>query len=73
VGEALNDGSIAVGMFNRGWGAMPVTIDFRDIGLGNSLALRDLWAKDDLGNFREKYTALVPQHGVVMLRVKRGT
>jgi alpha-galactosidase len=71
--KPLNDGSIAVGMFNRGWGAMPVTIDFRDIGLGNSLALRDLWAKDDLGNFREKYTALVPQHGVVMLRVKRGT
>jgi alpha-galactosidase len=71
--KPLNDGSTAVGIFNRGWGAMPVTIGFRDLGLGNSLVLRDLWAKEDLGTFQEKYTAIVPQHGVVMLRVKRGS
>jgi len=71
--KPLNDGSTAVGLFNRGWGAMPVTVDFRDLSLGNSLVLRDLWAKGDLGTFQEKYTVIVPQHGVVMLRVKRGT
>jgi alpha-galactosidase len=71
--KPLNDGSFAVGIFNRGWGTMPVTVDFRDLSLGNSLVLRDLWAKEDLGTFQEKYTAIVPQHGVVMLRVKRGS
>jgi len=71
--KPLKDGSTAVGLFNRGWGAMPVTVDFRDIGLGNSAVVRDLWTKKDLGPFQEKYTATVPQHGVVMLHLKRGT
>jgi alpha-galactosidase len=68
-----NDGSAAVGLFNRGWGAMPVTIDFRDAGFGTAAEVRDLWAKKDLGRFQEKYTATVPQHGAVMIKVKRGT
>jgi alpha-galactosidase len=70
--KPLKDGSAAVGLFNRGWGAMPMTVDFQEVGLGNSVAVRDLWAKKDLGPFQEKYTANVPQHGVVMLHVKRG-
>jgi alpha-galactosidase len=70
--KPLKDGSAAVGLFNRGWGAMPVTVDLRDVGLGNSAVVRDLWAKKDLGSFQEKYTAIVPQHGVVMLQIKRG-
>jgi alpha-galactosidase len=71
--KPLKDGSTAIGMFNRGWGAMSVTVDFREIGLGNSVNLRDIWARKDLGSLREKYTAAVPQHGVVMIQVKRGS
>jgi alpha-galactosidase len=52
---------------------MPVTVNFRDLGLGNSAVLRDLWAKKDLGAFQENYSAIVPQHGVVLIQVKRGT
>jgi len=70
--KPLNDGSAALGLFNRGWGAMPVTVAFRDTGLGSSADVRDLWARKDLGPFQEKYTAIVPQHGVVMIKVKRG-
>jgi alpha-galactosidase len=71
--KPLKDGSTAVGLFNRGWGAMPVTVGFRDIGLGSSASVRDVWARKELGSFQEKYTAAVPQHGVVMILVKRGT
>jgi alpha-galactosidase len=71
--KPLKDGSSAVGLFNRGWGAMPVTVEFRDIGLGSSARVRDVWARKDLGSFQEKYTAAVPQHGVVMILVKKGT
>jgi alpha-galactosidase len=71
--KPLKDGGTAVGLFNRGWGAMPVSVDFRDVGLGNSAVVRDLWTKKDLGPFQEKYTATVLQHGVVMLHIKRGT
>ncbi|MGA8153726.1 MAG: glycoside hydrolase family 27 protein [Terriglobales bacterium] len=70
--KPLKDGSAAVGLFNRGWGAMPVTLDFRDVGLGNSVLVRDVWAKKDLGTFQEKFTATVPQHGAVLIQVKRG-
>ena len=71
--KPLQDRSTAVGLFNRGWGAMSVTLEFRDVGLGDSASVRDVWARKDLGSFREKYTAVVPQHGVVMIQVKRGT
>jgi alpha-galactosidase len=71
--KPTKDGSAAVGLFNRGWGAMPVTVDFRDVGFSNSVEVRDLWAKKDLGTLQERYTAIVPQHGVVMIKVKRGT
>jgi alpha-galactosidase len=68
--KSLEGGSIAVGLFNRGWGAMPITLNFRDVGFSNSAVVRDLWARKDLGSFEEKYTAVVPQHGVVMLTLK---
>jgi alpha-galactosidase len=71
--KPLKDGSTAVGLFNRGWGAMSVTVNFRDVGLGNSAVVRDLWAKKDLGSFQGSYSAIVPQHGVVLIQVKRGT
>lgn len=68
--KPLKDKSVAVGIFNRGWGAMSITVNFRDIGLGNSAVVRDLWARKDLGSFEEQYTVSVPQHGVVMVRVR---
>jgi alpha-galactosidase len=71
--KRLKDGSTAVGLFNRGWGAMPVTVGFRDIELGRSASVRDVWARRDLGSFQDKYTAAVPQHGVVMILVTKGT
>jgi alpha-galactosidase len=70
--KPLADGSKAVGLFNRGWGAMPVTVNFRDIGLGDSATIRDLWYRTSLGAFKQEYTATVPQHGVVMINVKSG-
>ncbi len=68
--KPLEDGSKAVGLFNRGWGAMPVTVNFRDVGLGDSANVRNLWTKKDLGRFQVTYTALVAQHGVVLIRAK---
>jgi hypothetical protein len=33
--------------------------------------VRDLWAHADIGTFKDKFTALVPAHGAVMVRVSR--
>jgi alpha-galactosidase len=68
--KPLQDGSRAVGLFNRQLGTVAVTAYFRDIGVGNSAHVRDLWARKDLGVFEEKYTADVPGHGVVLVQVR---
>ncbi len=68
--KPLADGSKAIGLFNRDGAPMPVTVRFRDVGLPDTVYLRDLWARKDLGIVRDHYTAIVPRHGVVMLKGK---
>jgi len=68
--KPLEDGSQAVGLFNRGESVNPVTLDFRDISVSGSATIRDLWGRKDLGSFHDHYSASVPKHGVVMIRVK---
>ena len=69
--KPLADGSKAVGLFNRGhYSANPVTVNFRDIDLGEKVSVRDLWAHKELGVFTDHFEATVPNHGVVMIKVK---
>jgi alpha-galactosidase len=68
--KPLADGSKAVGLFNRGESVMPVTAYFQDIGVGEIATVRDLWARKDVGIFRESFAAHVPKHGVVMIKVR---
>jgi alpha-galactosidase len=68
--KPLADGSYAVGLFNRGESANPVTLQLKDIGISGSAHIRDLWAHRDLGSFTSSYTATVPRHGAEMLKVK---
>lgn len=68
--KPLADGSTAVGLFNRGESENPVTVKFSDLGISGSASVRDLWAHKDLGSFEGQYTAQVPRHGVVLLKVK---
>jgi alpha-galactosidase len=68
--KPLSDGSKAVGLFNCDWGSMRMTVNFREVGLGASATIRDLWAHKDLGVFKESFTVTVPKHGVVMMKAK---
>jgi len=65
----LSDGSRAVALFNRGMKPHPVTARWSDVGIAGRRQVRDLWLKKDLGSFENSYTATVPRHGAVMLRV----
>jgi alpha-galactosidase len=68
--KPLADGSKAVGLFNRGIGPLPITVHFKDVGMPDSVQVRDLWARKDLSAFHASYSATVPRHGVVLLKVK---
>lgn len=68
--KPLADGSVAVGMVNLGVSESMVTVKASDLGLTTPLnAARDLWAHKNV-TFRDgTYSAKVPTHGVLMLRV----
>jgi alpha-galactosidase len=68
--KPLADGSTAVGLFNRGEDAEKIGVNFSDIGVSGSAVVRDLWAHKDLGSFEGSFSAEVPRHGVVMIKVK---
>jgi alpha-galactosidase len=65
----LEDGSIAVGLFNRGEEPVKVTALWSDLGISGKHVVRDLWRQKDLGWFKEKYSAKVGRHGVVMIKI----
>lgn len=69
--KPLADGSAAVGLFNRGESQNPVTVIFSDVGVEGSARVRDLWNHNDLGTLEGHYTAEVPRHGVVLVRIGR--
>ncbi|MGH9433788.1 MAG: glycoside hydrolase family 27 protein [Terriglobia bacterium] len=68
--KPLADGSKAVGLFNRSEWPMRMRVNFSDIGISGSAAVRDLWAHQDLGTFTGSFFAEVPKHGVVLVRIK---
>jgi alpha-galactosidase len=45
-------------------------VSFSQIGVSGEAIIRDLWLKKDLGIFKDKYSAYVPAHGVVLIRSK---
>jgi alpha-galactosidase len=68
--KPLADGSVAVGLFNRGESVSPITLSLKDIGVQGSAKVRDLWQRQDLGSFSGSYTADVPRHGAILIRVQ---
>jgi alpha-galactosidase len=68
--KSLADGSVAVGLFNRGESSNPITLSFKDIGVRGRATVRDLWKGKDVGSFQQSYTEEVPRHGVVLIRIR---
>lgn len=67
----LADGSQAVGLFNRSESATKIALDFKSIGAPTSAKLRDLLDHKDLGTMQNSYSADVPTHGVVLVKVSQ--
>jgi hypothetical protein len=59
----------AVVLFNRTAAAATMSVKWKDLNLVGSATVRDLWSHVDLGSMDSMYTATVPSHGVVMLKV----
>ena len=65
----LEDGSLAVGLFNRGEMAATVTAKWTDLGLRGKQRARDLWRQKDLGALDGEFSSTVPGQGVELIRL----
>jgi alpha-galactosidase len=66
----MEDGSKAVGLFNRGAAQAEVTVRWSDLGISGKRTVRDLWRQRDLGVFEVKFMSSVPRHGVTLIRIR---
>jgi alpha-galactosidase len=67
--KPLDDGSLAVGLFNTGATEATVIANWSDLKLTGKQRVRDLWRQKDIGVFADKFEAPVAPHGVVLIRV----
>lgn len=67
--KEMEDGSKAVGLFNRGETETTVTAKWPDLGVTGPQRVRDLWRQKNLGTFNNEFHARVKRHGVVLVRL----
>jgi alpha-galactosidase len=67
--KPLAGGSVAVGVVNLGAAAARATLKAGDLHLRTVKKARDLWAHKDVKFSGDAYSAVVPSHGVLMLKV----
>jgi len=65
--KPLKDGSIAVGLFNRGHDAEQMSLPLQKLGLSAGSKIHNVWNPTDSGHG----PWMVPEHGVVLLVIKK--
>ena len=69
--KPLADGSVAVGVVNMGLSEAAASVRASDLGIGaRVVSARDLWKHADVPFEGGVYSAAIPPHGVLMLRVR---
>jgi alpha-galactosidase len=57
--KPLYDGTVSAGMFNRSSEPATVTLALKDAGFGGNVSVRNLWRRQDLGQFSGNFTAAI--------------
>jgi alpha-galactosidase len=70
--KPLEDGSLAVGLFNTGETSASASINWSDLHVSGPRTVRDLWRQKDLGTFDAKFdSSVIPPHGAVLVRISK--
>ncbi|MFI3321740.1 MAG: glycoside hydrolase family 27 protein [Rikenellaceae bacterium] len=67
--KELANGDKAFAIFNFGE-KQSATVDFTSLGLSGKQLLRDVWRQEDIGTYSDSFSAVIPRHGVVVVRAK---
>jgi len=73
MAKPLEDGSLAVGLFNLSEPQKEIAVDWSDLGISGERIVRDLWRQTDIGTFDRQYTATVARHGVALVSIRTAT
>jgi len=66
----MEDGSKAVGLFNRTLFPAKISVKWSDLGLTGPQKVRDLWRQKDLGISKDQFEVVIPRHGCMLVRVR---
>lgn len=70
--KTMADGSWVVGLLNRNDSIeKEINVSWKEIGIEGKRTVRDLWAKQDLGEFSDSFGKMVKPHQCVVVRLYR--
>ena len=67
--KELEDGNVAVGIFNMSEKSEDISLNLREIGLLGTYTVRDLWEQKDLSKSEKSFSSTIPPHGVRLLKI----
>jgi alpha-galactosidase len=67
--KPLEDGSVAVGLFNLSENSRKMSVNLTDLGLDGSWKVRDLWRQKEIGAVSSSLSDEVAPHGVTFVRL----
>ncbi|MDQ1255878.1 MAG: alpha-galactosidase, partial [Candidatus Hydrogenedentes bacterium] len=69
--RSLFDGTLVVGLFNRGDAAGPISVTWPMLDIEGPQPVRDLWMREDLDEIDGAMAVEVPSHGAAMFKIGR--
>ncbi len=69
LAKTLEDGSVAVGLFNLDDLPQTIRATWPQLGLSGPCRARDLWRQQDIGTVDQAFEAVVPRHNVILVRL----
>jgi len=69
--KKMEDGSLAVGLFNMDTIPITSSISWEELGINEKWIVRDLWRQQDIGKYHDFFSSRIPSHGVIFTRFFR--
>lgn len=70
--KPLEDGSMAVGLFNRGDSVAQGKLTWKSVGIRGEQTVRDLWRQQDVAKSDEEFVTEIAPHGVRFIKLYPG-
>lgn len=70
--KPMEDGSMAIGLFNRSERYEKATVTWKQLGIRGEQKIRDLWRQQDIATSNKDFTTDIAPHGVRLIKIYPG-